>query len=60
MINITEGFIEGKACRGRRRRTWFSDVAEWLECTKYGKRMTGNKRRWSSMIVDLRNNEDDI
>ena len=37
IINITEGFIEGKACRGRRRRTWFSDVAKWLECSKYGK-----------------------
>ena len=51
---LVEGKIEGTRRRGKQRRIWTSDVADWcgLSYTKYV-RMAENRKEWSSMAANL-------
>ena len=52
MSLVSEGFLEGKRGRGRRRRMWSTDEKEWSRIRTFGetKRRAEDRSIWRSMV----------
>src|SRR6266403_3425972 len=53
LLQILEGYVEGKRKVGRPRRTWLKDIIEWTGVGDYGKikRAAEERKSWRLIVV---------